>query len=191
MRYVLPAFPAVFILASSVFHESRTGSPAKYLATITLLWSVISSLLIWPHSRSYFHELIGGPKQGHWYMGGSFIDTNIDCGQDLLYLKKWIGEHPEANGLKVSFNGAVSPTLAGIVAEEPPRGPRSVEPSTPGDPPGPTPGWHAISVNHLHMRTHDYDYFLDFEPVDRVGYSIHIYRITVEQADEWHARHSE
>ena len=49
---------------------------------------------------------------------------------------------------------------------------------------GPTPGWHAVSINRLYDREGLYRHFLAYyEPVDRVGSSIFVYYITVEEAN--------
>jgi len=48
---------------------------------------------------------------------------------------------------------------------------------------GPRPGWFAISTARIHQRSGAYDYLLKYcTPVDRVGYSILIYRILPEEA---------
>jgi hypothetical protein len=57
-----------------------------------LAWSVGSSLWYYPHSLSYFNELVGGPMGGPKHL----LDSNIDWGQDLFYLKDWL----DANGTK-------------------------------------------------------------------------------------------
>ena len=36
--------------------------------TAAFAWSVTSSLLVCPHSLSYFHELVGGPLGGHFHL---------------------------------------------------------------------------------------------------------------------------
>jgi hypothetical protein len=43
-----------------------------------------------------------------------------------------------------------------------------------------------LSVNHLYDREKQYRYFLNFEPIDRIGYSIYIYHITLEEANHVH-----
>lgn len=62
------------------------------LAAISLCWLSASSLWIYPHSLSYFNESIGGPLNGPEHLLGS----NLDCGQDLRYLDKWLKQHPQA-----------------------------------------------------------------------------------------------
>jgi len=154
------------------------------VAAGALMWSVASSLYYYPHSLSYFNELVGGPTRGHYHLDNS----NIDWGQDLLYLKRWYDEHPEARPLRFAYSlPLVDPRIAGIEYTKPPAGPDPDAPS-PQNPealerPGPKPGWYAISVNELHRRDHHYDYFLRFEPVAMAGYSIYIYHVTLEEAN--------
>lgn len=49
-------------------------------------WFVTSSLWIYPHSLSYFNETVEGPLNGPKHLLGS----NVDWGQDVLYLRQWI-----------------------------------------------------------------------------------------------------
>jgi len=168
LRYVLPIFPFVFIWASKVARavELKHWKIAS-VAGAALLWSVGSSLYYYPHSLSYFNELVGGPKGGHYHLGSS----NIDWGQDLLYLKRWLDEHPEAQPLHLAFDCWYDPKLAGVEYI--------------GRPPAnsPEPGWHAVSVNQIHNRSGEYEYFLQFEPVGMAGYSIYIYHVTPDEAN--------
>ena len=54
----------------------------SHLVAGSLCWFLASSLWIYPHSLSYFNESIGGPLNGPKHLLGS----NVDWGQDLLYL---------------------------------------------------------------------------------------------------------
>ena len=129
--------------------------------------------------------MVGGPKGGHWHLGNS----NTDWGQDLLYLKKWLDAHPEAahsatGPIGVSYDNILDPSVVGIEYTKPPVGPMAIEQELP--PPeqqGPLPGWYAISVNHLHGRTKEYEYFLRFEPAAMAGYSMYIYHLTPDQVN--------
>jgi hypothetical protein len=244
LRYVLPAFPFLFIWISKVgrvFERQRIegrgqraeeGNPALTLSLSSprrvikadqrergrwrvwlmrgvvagaLGWSVVSSLAVYPHCMSYFNELVGGPKGGHWHLGNS----NVDWGQDLLYLKAWYEAHPEARPLHLAYElSLVAPSIVGI---EHKRVPLSRVMNRPGaqrtknwpwremaaDPDlpafdqrlfaesdfGPFPGWHILSVNQLHSVIGEYEYFLEFEPVDWIGYSMMVFHITVEEAN--------
>ena len=53
------------------------------LILASLGWSIISSLSVYPHSLSYFNELVAGPTGGPKHL----IHSNVDWGQDLLFLR--------------------------------------------------------------------------------------------------------
>ena len=187
-RYVIPALPFFFVWASKVgrVFEMRpvTGKRQVLAAAVVmaLAWSVASSLWVYPHSLSYFNELVGGPKHG----GEHLLDSNIDWGQDLFYLKDWLEDHPEVKLDGLACFGSYPVTLVGI--PETPHPPRGAEIMR-GDPSaveaelGPKPGWYALSVNYLYGRSRQFRYFLRFEPVASAGYSIYVYHVTLDEAD--------
>lgn len=194
MRYALPIFPFAFVFISRV--ASRLGArPVWFQSVVTLaaLWSLASSLWVYPHSLSYFNELVGGPKGGHAHL----IDSNIDWGQDLLLFREWLHEHPEATPIRIAYFGNIDPKIAGVEASRPPGGgpPTAGETDFPVTPSrdlspcdyGPQPGWYAVSVNYLRGVTWNtglnLTYFQHFEPVDHVGNSILIYQITQQDAE--------
>ncbi|HVA49379.1 MAG TPA: glycosyltransferase family 39 protein [Pirellulales bacterium] len=231
LRYVLPIFPFVFIwigrlgrlfadaterhrvrsLPESAERHGGRVSPERHrvrplqkvAAGLALAWSIGSSLWYYPHSLSYFNELVGGPQGGRWHM----LDSNLDWGQDLLYLKTWLGERTEARPLGLAYFGYFDPRAAGIEFSLPPHGP--VHPENEGGEPrepsptsraenGPLPGWYAVSVMMLHgYKYHIPDgqgdksymdrpyltYFQHFEPVARAGYSIYIYHLELPEVN--------
>ncbi len=182
LRYVLPILPFAFVWISKVARAVEFRHwPVAAVAALALAWSVASSLSVYPHSLSYFNELAGGPKNGHWHL----LNSNIDWGQDLLYLKKWHDEHPEARPLGVAYFGLCDPKIAGIdwVAVPHAPGKSGCVAHDPSELRGPVSGWFAVSVNEIHRPSGEYDYFLRFEPVAMIGYSIYIYHITLEEAN--------
>ena len=129
MRYVLPALPFLFVgtaklgsllnggstsvarpesskgVAGDPRPSKTQGVPPKLRRMVLdalivgcVLWSTVSSLSFYPHSMSYFNEAVGGPENGHAYL----VDSNIDWGQDLFFLKRWLDQHPEARGLRTA-----------------------------------------------------------------------------------------
>jgi 4-amino-4-deoxy-L-arabinose transferase-like glycosyltransferase len=100
-RYALPCFPFLFVWISGLFRNlfdktiresvicrgrsfSLANMPAVVFSLTLLIWFEASSLWIYPHSLSYFNESIGGPLNGTEHLLGS----NVDWGQDLIYLEQ-------------------------------------------------------------------------------------------------------
>jgi len=180
-RYVLPVFPFVFIWIGKAARavELRHGAPAA-LAGAALAWSVASSLAAWPHSVSYFNELVGGPARGWEHLASS----NVDWGQDALYLRRWIDAHVEARPIAVAYRTIYDLRVLGIEPRRPPPGPSGRPPvAREAEATGPRAGWYALGVNDLRSPTGEYDYFLRFEPEARVAYSIYVYHITLDEAN--------
>ena len=147
------------------------------------VWSLVSSIWIFPHDLAYFNELVGGPLSGHEHLVGS----NIDWGQDLRYLKQWLKANPESRPLHFAYFGYLDPVDVGVKFAAPPTTVQSL--SDLRDQPS---GWYAASVSLLR----GYPWFvpdgdggvlsisqegiaglLRLPPVDHVGYSIYVYRI--------------
>jgi hypothetical protein len=190
-RYIIPALPFFLIWTSKVARVFGTHTPFTYrrllvAATVAgaLTWSVGSSLWIYPHSLSYFNELTHGPHGG----GDHLLGSNIDWGQDLPYFMDWLEKHPETALDGLALHDSRAGTVAGIPETPPPpwgldADHAESDSSGPGSDVGPKPGWFALSVNRIYGRDGRYSYFLDFEPVAMAGYSVHIYYITLEDAN--------
>ena len=126
----------------------RVGRARGFLATAALAWAITGSLWYYPHSLSYFNELVGGPEHGHEHL----LDSSIACGQNLLYLKEWYDAHPDARPLRLAAFGTIDPLLAGIEFTVPATSvakPRSADQANEGRT-DIQPGWYAIDVNYLH-----------------------------------------
>lgn len=82
-----------------------------------LFWSAGSSIYCYPHSLSYFNDFVGGPDNGSDHL----VDSNLDWGQDLFFLKKWYDKHPQARPFYLAYFGLVDPRFAGIDFEFPGR----------------------------------------------------------------------
>jgi len=174
MRYVLPIFPFAFIWMgqTALWMAEKKKLAAATTTSISLLWAIGSSLTIYPHSLSYFNEAVGGPAHGHEHL----INSNIDWGQDLLFLKEWIEKHPEAKPMHLCYYGDFNPKDLGLDYPLPPINEKN-DPNY-----QPPPGWYAISVNYLkgyewRQPKDGFTYFQKNEPVAIVGHSIYIYHI--------------
>lgn len=204
-RYAIPALPFAIIWCS---RTAAPGAPGtvwfSFLRGIALTGTVVSSCASFPHHLSYFNEACGGFRNGGHYL----LDSNLAWGQDLLFLKAWHDQHPQARPLHLAHYGLVDPRLFGIPFQLPPTGPAPVQPFSncpPNDvarfvPVGPRPGWFVLDMNHLHGSPcfaddgrggrqwvacfdRDLTYFRRFTPAARVGGSLVVYQISLEDCN--------
>jgi hypothetical protein len=180
MRYVLPAFPFLMVGTGKLawFLANRRWLPGGVVIA-ALLWGILSGLAVYPHSLSYFNEIAGGPLNGHAHL----LDSNIDWGQDSLFLERWLDEHPEARPMHLALFGPTPRNLADEPLLHPPPGP--AEGAAQGS--GPQPGYYAISVNALRgmnfRGASGLEYFQRFEPIARAGYTIYVYHLSRQDCD--------
>ena len=201
-RYVLPMLPFLLIGISRCATLVASASKKRGALVVALMIAVsLSSLRVYPHSLSYFNEAAGGPEKAHRRL----VDSNLDWGQDLLYLKKWLDENPGHGKLGFAYFNFVDPRIIGIDYELPAFG-QSREPTADSRPPdliGPRPGLYAISVHFVQGGTfqspdgkgnrrtiplHCYEYFQHFRPLAKAGYTIWIYKLTLAEANKARAR---
>lgn len=207
LRYTLPVLPIVIVWASQVA-DNAVDRPRWFRVGVVCgtLWTVGSSLLVFPHSLSYFNELVGGSRNGYQYL----IDDSYDWGQDLLLLRRWLKEHPEVRPLKLAYWGWSNPHLAGIEYTLPPLREDIISANkaaaiakTRNEPQQSSPltaGWYACSIGVQYsgpwIRLYDetgheviapygeMSYFRDLKPFATVGYSIRVYHLDDQQAAE-------
>jgi len=170
-RYVLPALPFIYVwLGSTAQGLAQRSGPWRAVVCGSAGWFVASSLLVLPHSASYFNELCGGPVGGSRVLLGS----SVEWGQDLLFLKRWVECHPDATPLYVAwYPTSAPPRLAGLKFGVPPE--------------SPVPAWYAVTLNTLYAPGSPCAYLRDFRPIDRVAYSVNIYQLTDEDIFRWRA----
>lgn len=133
-------------------------------------------------------------ERRHGRSGGAahLIHSNLDWGQDLLLLKRWQAEHPEAKPLHLAYFASYDPKDVGIEYVQPDMTRIGEQRATIPE------GWYAVSVNFLRGFPYftyrlgnpeeDVDQqaltrFQQLKPVDRIGYSIYIYHVTLEDAN--------
>lgn len=180
VRHLLPVFPFTFVLVS-IKIISWLKRPylklLKYLFLfIFLFWQAISIIKIYPHFLAYFNEIVGGPDRGYIYT----VNSNLDWGQDLKRLKKWVEEN-EIEKIYVDYFGGGD---AKYYLKEKflpwwsTRDPAEFEKGN----------YLAISVSFLQGgrgkpvpgfdQPHSYYFWLDkYTPIKKIGHSIFIYYI--------------
>ncbi len=108
-------------------------------------WNAYDLSRVVPHYLSYANFFIGGTDRGHRYLLGS----NYDWGQDLLRLKHWIDQHPQAEPLVFAGYNAVEPSIIGLNVTGLPVGPPGYGRRDGIDKPF-QPYYLAISTNIMH-----------------------------------------
>jgi hypothetical protein len=110
-RHLLPIYPLLFIWVSAwVSLVIGQGRWIRVGMGILACWYVLSSTLVFPHYLAYFNELVGGPANGHHYL----VDSNLDWGQDLKGLKRYLDEQ-HIERVWLSYFGQASPDYYGIL----------------------------------------------------------------------------
>ena len=182
VRHILPTFPFIYILISGqikrIFEYIKKAEPRSIagLALIVLiLWYLLSSISVFPFYLTHFNELVGGAKNGYIYV----TDSNLDWGQDLKRLTKWVNEQ-EIEKIKVDyFGGATVEYYLGDKYEE------WHADYAPNDAKG---SYLAVSATFLQQsraiatkgfekRTDQYMWLNQYEPVTVIGNSIFVYYI--------------
>lgn len=192
IRHLLPTMPFVYLFIARtiypIFNNEVFEKPAfrsavpKFAVLILIIWYVLSSIFSYPSYLAYFNELTWG-KPKHDFL----VDSNLDWGQDLKRLTKYVEEHPEINNLKIDYFGGGVPSY--YIPKEKLIDWHSDQ--------GPATGWFAISSTFFQFSKMfgvmegkwDYSWLESFEPVENFGGSILLYNISIEDLEEFPPTH--
>ncbi len=179
VRHVLPTFPFIYILISIgiiKWIENIKKLPLRKMAisltSVFLGWYIISSCLAWPFYLTYFNEIAGGSKNGYKYA----VDSNLDWGQDLKRLAKWV-EKNNISKIKLDYFGGGDPNY--YLGEK-------YQPFD--NKKGPQRGWLAISgtllqggrgnpAPNFNQPAGYYLWLNQYKPIEVIGNSIFVYYI--------------
>ncbi len=176
-RLLLPMLPPLLVFAGRSAMLGTLPHRLRCLPMALVGWLMVANLIIYPDYLAYFNELVG-PSNGYRVL----VDSNLDWGQDLPALERYISEH-NISQIYLSWFGESRPWQYRI--------PYRAIPSKPDDltdlftrvyhPDYPPPGVYAISATNLQALLFDnkelFAWFLDQEPVAQPGYSILIYEV--------------
>jgi hypothetical protein len=177
LRHILPIYPFVLLLAALAVSEllrSKQKSVYAVLVVLSLLW-LFEFARVCPHYLAFFNQLVGGPRNGHEYLA----DSNLDWGQDLKPLKRWMDEH-SVQHINLAYFGTADPAYYGIQCTYLPGSPLFAEhlvrfPQL--------PGYVAVSATILDgvylsdLGRTFYGKLLAQKPMAVIGYSIYVYRM--------------
>lgn len=172
LRHVLPVYPLTLALASGTLADwfQRRQQARVWVVTGVL---VLELMLVYPHCLAFFNLAVGGPARGGEYL----VDSNLDWGQDLKRLKRWMDAH-DVEHINLSYFGSADPAYYGIRCTHLPGAPVFAT----AEPPR-LPGYVAISETNLRgvyfppeLREF-YRPLLQREPLTVIGHSIRVYWI--------------
>jgi hypothetical protein len=180
LRHILPIYPFVLLLAGKTAGECFTGKRRAfaYLLGALCLSQVVEFVRVYPHDLAFFNQFVGGPSNGHKFL----VDSNLDWGQDLKPLKKWMDKTGVPH-INLSYFGTADPEYYGINCTHLPGAPFFDEQLVARPQ---LPGYVAVSVTNLRgVYLNDagrafYRPLLERQPLAIIGYSIHVYWVDRE-----------
>jgi len=142
----------------------------KILIIILGTWYFVSSIMIYPHYLAYFNEIVT-PDYGQNFL----LDSNLDWGQDLKGLARYLEKNNIKDKVYLSYWGNDDPDYRNINYEF---YRRIMDENGVCEP---VKGYIAVSVNHLigmkEYESHCFDWLEGYKPISKIGYSIWLYRI--------------
>jgi hypothetical protein len=119
LRYILPIFPFVFVAAGKVVPWAgtfrgpwRVAIRAGLIAALGL--TAAQTALVHPYYLASFNWLAGGPDRGSEHL----IDSNLDWGQDLVSLRRWVAEHRPGQRVGLAYFGQINPNIFALRGED-------------------------------------------------------------------------
>lgn len=166
LRYVLPIAPYVFTSTGKLARWAEASTRPRLAAVVILIAlfaTAVSTARIQPSFLAYFNDYSGGPARGSEHL----IDSNLDWGQDLPGLKRWVDEHAPGRRIGIAYFGQINPSIFALAEGHTTFGPNGrrpppgvgldwfLPPALPGKLPerpdltirGPEPGLYAVSAS--------------------------------------------
>lgn len=175
LRHILPIYPLLFVFIGKAANLKFRGSSPVIL--ILCGWYLFSSLSIYPHYLAYFNEFVGGPENGYKCL----VDSNLDWGQDLKGLKRWM-EKEGVNEIILGYFGTASRDYYGIKHQFlPSLGSGTYRPYVlPLDINREILAISATTLQGVYSsgQKDEYGWLRSCKPLAKIGYSIFVYDIT-------------
>lgn len=170
IRYLLPVYPFLYVLAGAfvakvVLPRARRFGAVLVVAIVAI--QTAESAAVYPNHLAFFNTLAGGPERGESYL----LDSNLDWGQDLKRLKRYM-DRTGTRSVCLHYFGSGLPAYYGIATEYLPATQEIPERSR-------VNCIAAISATILHglylPPGYDFNWLRGQKPIARVGRSIWIY----------------
>ena len=174
LRHLLPVYPFLYLWigwAVAVAVAGRWKRPAMMLLVLAGTMQTAEIARASPHYTAFFNAPAGGPENGYRYL----LDSNLDWGQDLKKLKKWM-DRQRLEKVCLSYFGMADPYYYGIADSWLP-GPDSAVPDCVA----------AVSLTHLYdvyFETPRHQWLRKRKPMTTIGHSIWIFDLRKQPSDK-------
>jgi 4-amino-4-deoxy-L-arabinose transferase-like glycosyltransferase len=174
VRHILPVFPFAIVAVAAGARElmATAGRSGAIAVAVLIALSGVEVARVYPNTLTFFNAAVGGPDGGADYL----TDSNIDWGQHLKRLKRWMDRHGVRH-VNLAYFGSAAPSYYGIDRTDLPGS--ALEQRVTAKPQ--LPGYVAISRTvlsgvYLPPRwRYYYRGFQDLEPVAEIGHTILVY----------------
>ncbi len=164
-RHIMPIYPFLYVLAGSLAALGRQRWPGMFVPLLISVNIVIVQAAVYPNEMGYFSPLVGGSRNGPRIL----LDSNLDWGQDLPKLARYVKDH-SITRLPFAYYGRAN--VAHYVPSAIPL-PTFSEVERTGLPSGLV----AISAGQLWRNDGEYRWLWDFQPLKKIGSSIYLYML--------------
>ena len=89
LRHILPIYPFIYAAIAAGLAAAPLHRIARYAMAALVLAQAAECARISPDYLAFFNVLSGGPSRGPEYL----VDSNIDWGQDVKKLDRWLAAH--------------------------------------------------------------------------------------------------
>ncbi len=98
VRYIFPALPAIYLLLALALELGTDGFPGAKLGIpiVLITISLFEAACVAPHYFAYANMVAGGS----WSVPPLLHDSNLDGGQDLWELERWLESHPANSNVR-------------------------------------------------------------------------------------------
>lgn len=188
IRHLLPIYGFSIILVTGQVVGALNMSLEKHLKIFKYLaisiavflgWYIYESISIYPYYLTYFNQVAGGASGGYRYV----VDSNLDWGQDLIRLNRWL-EQNNITKIELDYFGWADQAyyLKDKFAWLTPSKYKDAQDFVKRND---SNGWLAVSATFLQGSTGSTDqpnatnylWLKDYEPLAVIGHSIFVYHL--------------
>ncbi len=156
LRHILPVYPFFFVFIGATVATFRGRTLAFAAAALVLV--AVESASIYPNYLAFFNLPSGGAPNGPTYL----VDSNLDWGQDVLKLRRYMRAN-RLPSIALQYFGSADLAYYGVTFDP-------LESALHSQSRRPV----AISVTELEMDP-QFALLRRCDPIERVGYSIYIF----------------